>query len=224
MLKECALDPSLSVRETARYYLKLIGMSDFAGFYRAKLSDASVPSSGLILGIGETGSSADASLVTGFLRHSGIRTVKAAMRGIAMLSPDKLTRLLLPFIADDRPGVSKTAGNYLRNRSFELDEAKLTSLFKNSTLHHARRNALHLLCSINHWDSISYIIEACAQEDPLLRGIGFHALEKWFARGVHAPGAPSAEQSIKAKQALDLHGAVFDPAVMRQLEFFLKQG
>ena len=222
ILREFAIDVSLSVRQTARYYLKKLGMSDFAGFYRTMLSTSPEPSPGLILGIGEVGSGQDCLFLEGFLKRPESRIVKATIRSISTLAPENMMSLILPFISDIRPGVSKTAMKFLRNRSFELEAGSLSSVFSNSSVHHVRRNALQLLCSINRWDSIAFIIEACGQADTNLSQLGTNALKKWFSTGVHASDRPSSDQVKNAENALALYGGGFDQKTKRELLFHLK--
>ena len=222
LLKKCACDKALSVREISRFYLKQLGVTDIIGLYCERLATTTAPDPGLLLGIGEAGSVENVPLLTGFLSHHASRVVKAAIRSIMSLAPDKATNLLQPFIADERPGVSKLAMICLSLRSFEVDEEKMAAIFRSSKVHHVRRNSLRLLCLISHWASIFYIIEACAQEDAALRQIGFNALEKWLKTGVHISTDPSPEQAFRAQQALERHGEAFDGFTRRQLAFFLK--
>jgi hypothetical protein len=114
------LDPHAGVRNDARF---LLGKRDYAVIYRARL-----PALGAISGLGETGSKADAKLLSPLLFDERTEIRRRALESYARLLGDEAATELLVALQDPSSRVRRAAALGLSGITIALEPAQIVEL------------------------------------------------------------------------------------------------
>jgi len=211
------LDPSKSVREIARFFLRRSGLrSDFAAYYRERLHDPDVQRlASAIAGLGETGGASDVHLVLPFLEHERPKVRRPALRALSSLDPEATLPRIVEMLHDPAPSVSHAARQTLRRR--RVDPAAVTSVFRTAAHSHSRFDALALGTTLSKWDSLPLLLEAATDDDPRLRTAARTWLKAWVAKQNRSFAQPTAAQIDGVRAALEAHRFAIEPVVTTEL-------
>lgn len=219
LLTNALLDKHISVRETARYLLKTKGIKDFSAFYIDALNKG--VSYGAICGLGETGKEDDAAYLINFLDLDQAKIVRITIRALSKLAFEEFKDTCIVLLSDDRIGVSKEARLALSGRISSADADKIYKLSMSNDKAHTRKNGALLLCSISKWDSISYIIELCADKDEEISGIGKYNLDKWISKFNRSFTVPTGDQIKRIESAIKTYGNTISKGSIEWIEIAL---
>lgn len=219
LLTNALLDKHISVRETARYLLKTKGIKDFSAFYIDALNEGF--SYGAICGLGETGKEDDAAYLINFLDLEQAKIVRIAIRALSKLAFEEFKDTFIELLADDRMGVSKEARLALSGRISSADADKIYKLSMSNDKAHTRKNGALLLCSISKWDSISYIIEICADKDEEISRIGKYNLDKWISKFNRSFTVPTRDQVKRIESAIKTYENTISKSSIEWIEIAL---
>jgi HEAT repeat protein len=165
-LAQALFDPSASVRASARFHLRELGVRNIADIYRRALGGASEPKLYTVLsGLAEIGNGEDFKLIQPFLTHARASVRKAAVRGVARLAGDQGAALLFPLIWDASPGVSRQARQGLIPNATELGGERLLELALGTDHVHVWTNALALMAALSKWDAVLYLARVINRDD-----------------------------------------------------------
>jgi len=223
VLTDALLDPHVSVRATARYWIKAQNPeSDFAGFYRKALEDAClVRKRAAILGLGETGTAADAERVLGFNDIPVVKIRKAVIRTLAALDGDRQVPRFIIALTGREPGISNEAARALAGRTGAvLDE--LHGLFRSRTEPHLRKNLFKLLMKLPFWTRGIFLFETLRDQDERIVEMGRSGLRIWLARSRNMPSPPGESDVRQLAAALKASSGMFSPCDIREFEFLLQ--
>lgn len=221
VLEKFLFDKNVSIREMARSYLKQKGNYDFAAIYRKALQNEKLLY-GAICGLGETGQSEDTEYLIPYLDTKQVKIVKAVLRSLSRLDFQTYKSLLIPFLDDERPGVSKEAYRILYKQIVSSDGQKIYSIYQQSEAEHTKMNTARLLSSLSKWEAIYYIIEICAADNERISKLGQYELYKWKMRYNRSYINPSKEQIEKLKRGVEKYHSVITERDREYLEFVLK--
>jgi HEAT repeat protein len=223
VLLTALLDPHVSMREVARYYLGKSGGFESRSFYQDTIrSTAPDLQLAAIAGLGETGTAEDADLITPYLEDPRTRIRRAAVVALARVGGDHHSGMLLRMLEDDRPSVTHAAREALRGRLHLVREQQLWHVFMNDRRAHVRENALALLAALGKWRSLPFLIRACADEHPDIRLKARMLLENWLKRINRSFVPHTAEELQSAREALALSRAFLAREVSKHLDTLLK--
>lgn len=179
VLYETLFDRQAGVREIAQRALAKAG-TDVAQRYRDALEHR--PHIAL-LGLGESGTEADASLAVPFASSFERRVRKAAVRAISLLDPIGHREVLLHALEDPSPGVSRAATQGLERGGASAIAAELWRVLRSGEYEHHRRYAASLLTRADRWTMLEIGLRALLQPADELKVAGKQlvalSMEKW---------------------------------------------
>lgn len=215
MWRKAAFDRHRSIRDLARYQLR--GKVDPAQLYREKLeSTDSSEAATALLGLGESGTEADASVVTKFLDSPIIRVRKAAVVALGRLAAEAYREKLLAALAGSSPGVSKEAAIALRPIARTLG-AELVPVLTQHPNVHVRKRALHLALRVNRWNLYPLLLAAAGDSSEEIRKLVIESL-----RGVLAGNRdftqPSKSQAAALHEQLRLSKSHLPSDIVSEME------
>ena len=220
-LLRSALDDHGKVREVARFFLKKQCYQDLSDLYRNALREG-ISSQGVITGLGEVGTAPDTESILPFLNSNRVKLVRAAIRALHRLDPERFTRCFVELLADARPGVSKEALLALLKDTNVFDDHNIYVIYSEANLSHVRGNAARLLCSLSKWRSLPYILEVCQCVDDDIVRLGREALVRWIGGFNKLMAAPTREQATAIERALGEYGSAIGEHERNWILFCLK--
>lgn len=217
------LDPSPSVRGTARFPVRKSERLDFAQFYRDSL-EATAPGrlAASISGLVETGVSTDVERLVPHLSNPSVAVRRAATWGVLKLGGEPYLHLVLERVLDAAPGVSLAATRALQPYAGHLGGTALWTRFATSGLTHVRRNLLCLMVSLPKWDSICYLVQAAGDADEVISSLTLEYIQRWDARYNKGHTVPSSAQVSRLRVALSQWGPNLGPNERALLEFAVR--
>lgn len=218
-LRDALLDRGAGIRADARAGIDRLEPMDFAAFYRARLAPDAPRLTEAVLGLGETGTAADADRITPLLGHPRTRVRASALRALPRLAGDGAVPALLAAVADASPAVSRTAADGLRPRVARADAGALAALMDAANAAHVRRNALSLLAARSKWDGLPWILRSCGDADPAVRAVARAQLARWRKRFNRSFWQPTPAQQARIRAALDGAGDAVDAGTAKWLRF-----
>jgi len=161
-LNEYLFDANATVRAIARFFLRGLGVADFAALYRDALG-AGVPNrSSTLRGLGETGSRGDVETILPFLVSEAPSIRRAAVQAVAALDLDGQRDRLVALLGDAGPGVSREARESLEHHAVGVSAERLWSVFESTPFLHVKQNVLAVMARVSRWESLPCLVRACA--------------------------------------------------------------
>jgi HEAT repeat protein len=222
-LRLALLDINASMREEARYHLRMIAPMDVAGFYRESLSTR--PNTNLfsaICGLGETGSEADDRVIVSYTSDRTPKIRGAALRALARLNGKAHVELFLNALKDEVPNVSRQALMALIDKRSAITGEKVWAIFASAPQGHVKRNSLSLLEALPKWDSIFYLLKAIRDGEEAIAVMSRIGIQRWLARFNRTFNLPSSDQLAKVKAALAECDELLDERIREQILFLIK--
>ncbi len=180
-LRRALLDSHVSMREAARYFLKVAGAPDARSFYIEAVERGKVAEQyAAICGLGETGGAADVPRVLHRLASPVTKIRRAAVYAMGKLDAEGCITRLVEFVGDAQPSVSRAAQRALLPKAGSIPLERLESLF-NDVAFHVRRNALTLILHAGKWSKLPTMLTACADADAKIAGSASTALREWLS-------------------------------------------
>ena len=162
-----------------------------------------------VLGLGEHGDRADATLVVPFLSSPRIGLRRAAVRALARLDGDHQSERFMTALEDPSPGVSREGQRALLR--FAIPSAAASRLealaADGATVANVRRNALDVLARAGKWRAIPALIRACADADPTFAGVAHERVQGWLDRYNRSFAQPTAGDVAALTAALAIPAA-----------------
>ena len=173
VLERAVHDDNCWVRSQARIVL---GPRDYAAVYRAE-----VPDPGAIEGLGETGSRADADVITPLMTHPASRVRRATVRALVRLDARAALPQVRRMLFDPSARVVREAVQAVgaMNASFDPDEV-VSALHFLGRPAPARRASLDALAFVARWDAAIVLLQF--SHDPELAELCEFRLDLWAGR------------------------------------------
>jgi HEAT repeat protein len=217
MLREALFDAQGGVRDGAQRRLASQGI-DVVTIYRDALP--TVPRVAL-LGLGETGTEADASLAVGYLKAEPISVRGAAVRAVARLDARGHLDALLAALADHSPSVSREARKGLERFAGSVAD-RVWTICLQAQDQHVRANCFHLLGSLGKWDLLRWGLAATLRPEQDVSEGGRWMVERCLARWNSSFTTPSPGQLEEISALMSSAEAALDSKTFDQLQFGLK--
>jgi HEAT repeat protein len=200
-------DRASAVRSMAQALLLKAG-DDPAAHYRALPATA-----GVVAGLGETGTAADAERLERHLTDERPRFRAPAVRGLRRVAPESTA--VRPLLTDPSPAVTRQVVEFLRGKPALVDEPALQALLSPANPVHTRRAAAALLRDRDSW--LRLHTDLSLLHDPAL---GEGARQDLFACRQHLTGVYT-KPSARVRADLEAACADLDPALAREIRLVL---
>lgn len=182
------LDPSASLREMVRFYLRQSANSDFAAVYRNQLEQESKSPPGAsstqrlaiaLSGLGETGSKADAHYVETFIHDQRARIRHAALTAHSRLAKDQAVPNLLAALSDSSSRVLKGALVSLGSQ-ITLASRELLAAYRGHHSPGCRRLLVAYMPKLPRWQAAAGLLAACNDTDAEIASLAQRLLLTWL--------------------------------------------
>lgn len=220
-LRKSLIDPNRAMREAARFYLSKRVKFDFTSFYRSKVIERTEPLAPVLLGLGETGTKADADLLQPFLASENVQVAKAAISALNRLDGENRVAEIFRLVNHPHPGVSAEATNALLNTAAQLDPSKLQSKLVADAPLHVRLNALKLISHLDQWTKLLLLMEIADIKSPV-QIEAKRRLGDWLKQYNYMVKPSGPEQVRKILVAINVHTKVLDAAFSDRVKWILK--
>jgi HEAT repeat protein len=217
------LDASSSVRATARYWIKTQNPQfNFAEIYRKSLNEPTARRlRAAILGLGETGKSADAEAVLPFLDVPALSIRKAAIRALSDLDGDRNVPRFVAALTCEHAGISNEATRALSDRTSSiLDQLRL--LFKSQTNLRVRTNLFKLMMNLNFWARGVFLFETLRDRDEQIIELGSRALRNWLTKSRSIATPPSKSDLEQLGNSVRASVGMLASHDVQEFEFLLR--
>jgi len=193
--REALLDRSRSVRETARWTLRQLGVNNLREPYLAALnSDKQTRQVVGIHGLGEIGRKEDTTLVVPFVRSPIPSLRNAAITALGRLDAKGHTTLFLEAIASEHVGTSRLATEIILKNGPWPNRDWLLDLYQTTPHKHVRRRVLSLVHKLPKWQGMAFFLEVMPADpkgvDPT---VAFYR-ERWLHSLLRVPPPCGAER------------------------------
>lgn len=224
-LRDALLDPSASMRDAARFYLRKSGEEDFAAYYIQRLADTQgFALAAAVMGVGETGKAPEAQRIGPLLAHGAVRVRSAAVRAIGHLDAENFADQLLAALADDAPSVARSARQVLGAHGSLVAPGQLWAVFQTTDKPHVRRLVLQLISELRWWDCAPLLVRACGVPDAASRDSALESLRRWRSN-VHRLTVQARREDLQMfRDALRQCAQHIDPETRKDLEWVLDYG
>ncbi|MEV0459574.1 HEAT repeat domain-containing protein [Catellatospora methionotrophica] len=180
-------DPHPLVREIAQAAIRRRD-GDPAPYYR-RLVATDPPPPGAVAGLGETGTPADAALITPWLTHPTSRGRVAAIRALRRLGTGPADALAAR-LADPSPSVVRHAAAALSERATEIGKDELAALLRPENPIHVRVAGLRIGVARDPWTRLAVSLRLLHDNDEHLRGTAEREVRTWPGYGRLRPVDP----------------------------------
>lgn len=183
------LDPSPSLREMVRYYLRKSANLQFADVYHARIQAEATGATGpgdsvrlaiAIAGLGETGTKTDADSLTPFVRDVRPRVRQAALGAIGRLDAEGHFHTLTAALGDSSPRVVKVVLQAMGSRK-TLAQRDILNAYESQRNPLCRRHLVRAIGALARWTSIVGLLRACEDQDHAVAEVAMRQVPKWCA-------------------------------------------
>jgi hypothetical protein len=197
--RQCLLDKSRRLRETAMFYLKKSNC-DVAGIYRDLLLNAPNNLQALS-GLAACGDESDADTFQSYLDSPMPSRRCEAIRGIGRIGDDSQRLQLTPLLLDESSRVVRAAHRQLQSVAKIIEAAKIFDLLERCPTPAGKNAIFTLLLEKGHWPAMSYLIRGCSNGDPITAEIAKLSLKSMISRN-KVFTRPTAEQRVRIQDAI----------------------
>ncbi|WP_223786583.1 HEAT repeat domain-containing protein [Marinicella meishanensis] len=183
VLKLAVFDGCRSIRESARFALKHIGVfadnNDLAALYRQRLHSEQPITVGIIAGLGETGTIDDSKLLTGYLSDSRSKIRAAALLALQQINATGMEARLINGLKDVGKVRKLCSAILIEHPPKDLDALIAVSEQGSSG---SRKEAFKVLHSLGGLEALKYILIFILDEDPDLADFAAVYYDHWFEK------------------------------------------
>ncbi|HKP14827.1 MAG TPA: HEAT repeat domain-containing protein [Gemmatimonadaceae bacterium] len=218
-------DRSRTVRETARFCLRRHrNIEDFASIYRVRIAELRNGGNrvrGLaaaLLGLGESGRSADASVLVPFLADPRPTVRAAAARAVAMLDIESTLPRLVGMLSDASPVVTRQVRRAIEPRIGSVSLDDLRHQIAKSPHVSGRLDGLLLGRRLRKWDAIVLLLENVRDRYPEVSDAAVAGVRRWIVNRNASFEQPTREQLRALRSVLELRGPALDQWILNELD------
>lgn len=200
--REALLDRSRSVRETARWTLRQLGVGSVREPYLAALRSSKQAQQVIgIHGLGEVGQKEDAILVEPFSQSPISNLRNAAITALGRLDAKGYTALFLDAMASDHPGTSRLGTEILLQNGPWPNRDWLRGLYRSTPHGHVRRRVLSFVHKLPKWQGMAFFLDVMpTNPEDIDPSMALH-LDKWLRSLLRVP-PPQGTEREEAKARL----------------------
>ena len=224
LVRSLLVDRSGSVRALARYIVHVQHLPIVPrDIYTNHLGSASPRQLvAAIDGIGESGTAADADLLTPFLTATSPRVRRVALRVVAGLDAARAISLAMSALGDHAPSVQVAAARLLAAQAHRVDFPAVNSRLQWISDPRGRCNLLRLLTAAPKWDAVAYLMLGLGDADEGVRSAASQGLNRWVADFNRTQISPTAAQLDRAEALVQTAASRMSADSLQFLRFILK--
>jgi HEAT repeat protein len=222
-LTRALLDPNISIREEAQFYLNKTGTVNLRDFYIENVGASSGKTlASSLAGLGETGRKKDAALVSNHLAAQQPQVRAAALRAIAKLDPGYDATIFLDGLCDGSAKVGREASVGLRKHVNSVGGRKLWDAFLQCKSPRAKCGVLFLIGRLSKWQSLGFLLQALGDPDTSVAEAAARYKARLWRRWNRSFVPPTKSQAENLRAILETHELLITPEEKRQLENYVK--
>jgi HEAT repeat protein len=223
-LKRALLDPDISIREEAQFYLNKTGTVNLRGFYIENVGASSGKTlASSLAGLGETGRKEDTAPVSQYLAAKQPQVRAAAIRAIAKLDPGYDAAIFLAPLSDESAKVRREALFGLQKRVNSVGGERLWEAFLGCKSPRAKRDVLFLIARLSRWESLGLLLQALGDPDNSVSEAAERYKARLWRRWNHSFVPPTKDQTENLRAILETHQLLISSGEKEQLKALLKQ-
>lgn len=179
-LNELIYDECASVRDEARFISKKYSfVTDFPEFYRQQILTGPLP--GALVGLGETGSKNDFSIIREFCLHEDVKIRLAAIIGLWYLSKEDAVSFVLEALDSKVPKIKKTAKQFLKKSQLPSVLFEMKKRLQDSYDDDVKLFALDVVYRYGGWQALDGILFAIVNEQGSVQEKAKSLLNFWIS-------------------------------------------
>lgn len=212
------LDTSARVREAAqKAVLQQTPERDFREFYHARLTRHPAIAISELSGKGLPG---DAEGIAPYLENARPRVIAAAMTALMRLDAEKYNPTITEMLADNRPGIVKTARNLILKHG-QPDYDRVWTIFQQTPSENTQAKCTDVLFVAPKWARLIYMLAVMAGNEGALRTKAQDAVKRWLSGFNRSFATPSDTQSTEIRKLIKTLSGILPSYVERELLFTL---
>jgi hypothetical protein len=222
-LERALLDPNISIREEAQFYLKKTGTVNLRDFYIENVAASSGKAlASSLAGLGETGRKEDTATVSRHLAAKQPQVRAAALRAIAKLDPAYDATIFLAALCDESAKAGREASFGLQKRVNSVGGSRLWDAFVRCKSPRAKRGVLFLIARLSKWESLGFLLQALGDPDISVSGAATRYKARLWRRWNRSFVPPTKAQSESLRAIIATHELLISPQEKWELETHLK--
>lgn len=223
--KKALMDPHSSIRELAQFHLREMGMSQEApAIYRFKICEGNSSIKCLqtaILGLGETGTSEDISIIVSFLNNPSTGIVHASMRSLYRLGAEvELQLCIYDLLESSSRKISREASKILSKKSSWQELDKLIEIFRKKSEVHIKRHIIYISDYFKKWEKIYFLLISLESYNENLIELTINKIRKWVNEYNRVMTLPNI---IQSSALMDLLLKYKDVLISKKIELGIGQ-
>jgi HEAT repeat protein len=223
-LTRALLDPNISIREEAQFYLNRAAKFSVREFYIEQIATSSGKTlASSLSGLGEVGRKEDSALLSQYLAAKQPLVRAAVLRAIAKLDPGYGAAIFLAALSDESAKVGREAAFGLQERVNSVGGAKLWDAFNECKNPRARRGVLFLIARLSKWESLVYLLHALGDPDESVSEAAARYKARLERRWNRSFVPPTKDQAERLLAILETHELLMGPGQKERLKAELKQ-
>lgn len=215
ILNTFLLDPSLSIREAARFHLRHLAITNFADFYRTQIKHRTgIPLAAAIAGLGETGTSEDGALIIPKLNDPNPRVRLGTVKALGRLDVKKYQMEILSALSDPISRISTAACIILSHHSFSITAENIWNYYLHAPNNIVKSRTLRVIAALPWWDSSWMLLTALGDSEATIQTEAHNYLL------IHSSGSfstPTPAQLSAYEQALSQYGHLLQKSLRNLL-------
>lgn len=222
-LLRALLDPNISVREEAQFYLNKEGTVNLRDFYLSNVSTSSGKAlAASLAGLGEAGRKEDTALVSQYLAAERSQVRAAALRAITRLDPAYDAAIFLAALCDKSARVGRVAVLGLRKRVNSVGGAGLWAAYLRCKSSAKKRRVLSLIGRLSKWEGLGLLIQALGDPDAGTSEAAAQYKARLWQRWNRSFVPPTKSQAENLRAILETHKLLITPEEKRHWENYLR--
>jgi HEAT repeat protein len=223
-LKRALLDPNISIREEAQFYLNRAAKFSVREFYIEQIATSSGKTlASSLSGLGEVGRKEDSALLSQYLAAKQPQVRAAALRAIAKLDLGYDAAIFLAALSDESAKVGREAAFGLQKRVNSVGGAKLWDAFNECKNPRARRGVLFLIARLSKWESLGYLLHALGDPDESVSEAAARYKARLERRWNRSFVPPTKDQAERLLAILETHELLISPGQKERLKAELRE-
>jgi hypothetical protein len=193
-------DPSASIREWARLYLKEEDI-DPAAFYRNKIHTGDT-SPGNIMGLSETGSLEDLPIFEKYIQSTSSQVQLTCLIAITRLNSDLAVKYALEGLSNPSNRIGARSIEILAKNPDRLMLEQVRELYRSGSLRQ-KKLILGLYNRIGGWKAVADIMLALTDPFEEIVRMAWSYLQKWREKAVRCFTSPSSLEHARTQEAYE---------------------
>jgi hypothetical protein len=222
ILRAFLFDRNSPLRQDAQRHWRDHGLGDPVDVYRKSVvEEPAGKTAEAVLGLGETGTPADAEFVLNCLNDHRSKVRSAAVRSICRLQPDAFLDIVTEALLKDGPAVANSAEVCLRKHVRRLEVGRLWNLAMSTTNPDSQVRVVRLFRQLGKWERLEYLLRSLVISDSV-RNFALGELDDWSYRFNRSFATLTPAHRSSLISLLNAAKTKLSPQKVSEIEFVLR--